>query len=237
MIYLEYPALGNVSEAPPHLAPSATRDGDDVLVDFGSGGATVSGPLTEMEPVGARSRGRSVRMWCRWLPIRVGVRLPSSLPIPLARRTVTPRFSSGAWVASWPSSLGRSSPSPWAGVGPARCERLPVLVPPLESAQPGVSGVRVTRITSPGTNGGAAPGRLEPQACSRGSAGRSGCMADTSAEALMQLTARLIDIPSVSFEESAITDVVANLLDGLRLTSRWTGLGTTSSPGPRDPVR
>lgn len=60
-------------------------------------------------------------------------------------------------------------------------------------------------------------------------------MADSSAEALMKLTARLIDIPSVSFEEAAIADVVANLLDGLaHLTVDRVGdnvIARTEGPG------
>lgn len=53
VVYLEYPALGNVVEAPPHLPPVATRDGGEVLVNPAPEVERVSGLANEMEPIGS----------------------------------------------------------------------------------------------------------------------------------------------------------------------------------------
>lgn len=171
VIYLEYPALGNVSEAPPHLAPSATRDGDDVLVDLAPEEPRVSGPLTEMQPVGSFT-GTVGSYVVSVAPDSGG----GSASIVVADPARSANGNSKVLVGSLGGVVAFFVGSVLAvSVGRRRTrsrQRLPVLVPPLESAQPGASGVRVTRITSPGSNGGAAPGRLEPRKPFEGQRGK-----------------------------------------------------------------
>jgi hypothetical protein len=144
VIYLEYPALGNVSEAPPHLSPSATRDGDDVLVDVSPEEGRVSGPLTEMEPIGSFT-GTVGSYVVSVAPDSGG----GSASIVVADPARSANGRSKVLVGSLGGVAAFLIGSMVAvTVGRRRTrsrQRLPVLVPPLQSSSIGSSAVRISR--------------------------------------------------------------------------------------------